>query len=70
MTIRNQIKQLGLIRPIKFSTSFKDYLKLKKKIGYIRDNFNQLIDEYISNINKLSISTKNTWVQDFANLKI
>lgn len=70
ITIRNQIEQIRSVKPIKFSTSYKNYLNLRKKIIHTRNEFNQLIDEYILNINKLSIPTKQTWLTDFSNLKI
>ena len=68
--IRSQLATLLKLKPKQFTTSYKSYLILKKKINYAKDEFNQLIDEYLLNINKLSIPTKQPWLQDFANLKI
>jgi hypothetical protein len=69
-SIRNQLNIVKTLRPKQFTTSYKKYLQIKNEVEQIKDEFNNLIDAYLKNINKLSLPTKQTWLQDFANLKI
>jgi hypothetical protein len=70
IAIRGQLTKLTKLKPKQFTTSYKNYPQIKNEVEQIRDEFNMLIDTYLENINKLSLPTKQIWLQDFANLKI
>jgi hypothetical protein len=69
-TIRNQLRAVAKLKPKQFTTSYKNYLQIKNNVEQTKHEFNNLIDEYLVNINKLSLPAKATWLKDFASLKI
>jgi len=68
--IRSQLATLLKLKPKQFTTSYKNYLEIKNKIVQTKNEFNDLIDIYMVNINKVSLPIRDTWLKDFADLKI